>query len=377
MPDKLIISPGQALLLLMDHYKSDPIRLAELKKQYVLGVSSAGEIEALRQDTILSGYVISDEKQVINEDPSLRYFESHLAMKTLNNGLEDIELNELELHCAALYNASMQGCKNASKKRHSEFSIRQINNTLAGKLDDQMPLALEEYAFWISKIDDNDDFKHLSEDNRKKMKLLVKISFLGFINAFYNNESLPLDIYNRGIYSQKSRGLITRDNQETTQSQSWGIMKSHMPLPGDDVTRASSNAPFHRSPERSHYNEDADWVKLNFERSTLPFVNSISGTVLCQLKSIAGFLNQGQSLGLPRTAKEYEQFFKLFISDMLFVSGGHSLLEYTTPITLPQVREQFKDVPDFETIDMESMFFSDNTTSVNEGAKARIYGAGL
>ena len=58
------------------------------------------------------------------------------------------------------------------------------------------------------------------------------------------------------------------------------------------------------------------------------------------------------------------KFSQLYISSMLFYSGGHSLYEFTAPLSLKDVRKEFKSIEDFDKIGLKSMFFTDNDIAV-------------
>ena len=60
-----------------------------------------------------------------------------------------------------------------------------------------------------------------------------------------------------------------------------------MPLPQDDIARAEAAIGYLKPSDQAIYNENAAWVQGNFERLVHPFSNSISGTMLCQLRSLA------------------------------------------------------------------------------------------
>ena len=80
MPTKTVISPGQGLLLLIDHYKADLATVDQLKRLYLSGAvtpTNKQAIVALMTDPVLSSYRVSFDKRTINEDPSRRYFETH------------------------------------------------------------------------------------------------------------------------------------------------------------------------------------------------------------------------------------------------------------------------------------------------------------
>lgn len=64
---KLKISPGQGLLLLIEHYKSDALKVEQLKKLYLSG---GEEISTLMQDPVLAPYDTSFDEESISTDPS-------------------------------------------------------------------------------------------------------------------------------------------------------------------------------------------------------------------------------------------------------------------------------------------------------------------
>ena len=100
------ISPGQGLLLLIDHCKNDPIKVDKLKKLYLSGAETtadAEEIKALLKDPVLSSYKVSFEATTINEDATRRYFETHLAYESLTHGLSKIDHGELKAHADNLF----------------------------------------------------------------------------------------------------------------------------------------------------------------------------------------------------------------------------------------------------------------------------------
>ena len=102
---KPVISPGQGLLLLMNHYKNNERKTEQLKKLYLSGATDASKkqkIKSLLNDKILIGYKISYDAKVINDDPTRRYFETHLCYESLKNGLDKISIAELTSHTEQL-----------------------------------------------------------------------------------------------------------------------------------------------------------------------------------------------------------------------------------------------------------------------------------
>ena len=279
MGAKIVISPGQALLLLIDHYKDNERKANELKLLYLSGAinpRATEEIKTCLNDPFLSSWEIAFTPKIIDADPTRRYFETHLAHATLAYGLQDkdVKKEDLEKHIEALSN--MIGSD----------TLRSVQHVLNGQYVNASPLMHKEYADYISKINAGTIFQTFSANDRDVIALLVKSSFLGVVNAQVN-KSLPLDLYGKGIYSDEKKGKQLHPDQVTTRSQHLGIMKGHMPLPQDDIARAEAAIGYLKPSDQAIYNENAAWVQGNFERLVHPFSNSISGTMLCQLRSLA------------------------------------------------------------------------------------------
>lgn len=98
---KITISPGQALLLLIDHYKDNSPKCQELKRLYLSGAINKADgkkINKWLQDKALSAYEVSKDKHTINNDPTRRYFETHLAYETLKESAKTLDRKELQRH---------------------------------------------------------------------------------------------------------------------------------------------------------------------------------------------------------------------------------------------------------------------------------------
>ena len=338
------ISPGQGLLLLIDHYKDDPTRVDKLKKLYLSGAETsadAEEIKTLLKDPVLSSYKVSFEATTINEDPTRRYFETHLAYESLTHGLGKIDHSELKAHVDNLHAMIPSNTK------------AEIEHVLRGKFRPQDSHLFREYADYISKIKTGEMFPQLSAPEREKIELLAKSSFLGVINAWYT--PMPLDIYGTGIYSEENKGKEMLKGQDSTRNQNFGLMKGHMPLALDDIARSDKEIPYLKPSDQAAFVEQAQWVKSNFGKMVHPFSNSISGTMLCQLRANAKLRNEGHGV-FTDSGEKMGQFSQLFVSAMLFNSGGHNLNEFIAPMALDSVRDEFRTTPNFDKINLESMY---------------------
>lgn len=359
-PKKITISPGQGLLILMDHYKDDPIKVERLKKLYLSGATNPDErreIMSLLKDKALSQYHVSYTPETINNDPTRRYFETHLSYETLAHGLGKIDKKDLEDHFESL------------KGMLPKDKLAEVDRVLKGEFKESDNNLYKEYADYIAKIKSGKLFSKLTPEDREKIGLLAKCSFLGVVNAWHNE--LPLNIYGTGIYSEKNKGKLMVEGQNTTRNQSLGLMKGHMPIGLDDIARSETEIPYLKPSDQATFVERAQWVQSNFDKLVHPYSNSISGTMLCQLRSHAKLRNMGESK-FTSSAQKMEQYSQLLISAMLFNSGGHTLNEFTAPLSLDPVKKEFRTTPGFDKINLESMYLTNNKDAFDAAIKDAI-----
>ncbi len=356
---KHVISPGQGLLLLMNHYKKYRDIVEQLKKLYLSGaanVSQQEEIKSLLEDKILEGYQISYDASVINDDPTRRYFETHLSYETLRENLDKIEMATLTRHVDALI------------EMLSPEQVIAIDYILKGEAKYNDSDLIKEYADYIAKIKFGKIFEEFTVEDRAKIELIVKSSFLVVQKAEGKRSNMPLDIYGKGFFWQ---GKVVIEGQETTRNQNMGLMKGHMPLALDDVARGEQAIPLLKPSDQATFEKDTlaskttegskmtEWSKMSFAKMVHPFSNSISGTMLIQLRSIAELRKNGAT-ALTDSAEQMARYIQLLISAMIFGSGGHSLHEFIAPLLLPETRYEFQTIPEFEKISLESMFLTGN-----------------
>ena len=359
------ISPGQGLLILIDHYKDDTVRVAQLKKLYLSGAQdgeAVAQVHTQLSDDVLSAYNVLYDAETINNDPTRRYFETHLAYEALTHNLDAIRVEDLREHLEATIALLPQG-------KTGELFVQYLASFLEGEYRKNDPDVEIEFANYIKKIKDGTLFKGLSPDNKEKIELLVKSAFVA-INAM-EFAVFPIDIYGSGDFDKDYRGKIATAGQKTTRNSHLGLMKGHMPLARDDVARDEAITPYLKPSDQSSFQAGAGWVESNFAKLVHPFSNSISGTMLAQLRVIAKLKNDGM-IGFTESGEKLATFIQLFASTLLFGSGGHTLLEFTTPITLPAVREEFRLTPGIETITLESMYLTDNMASFDTALQSAI-----
>lgn len=357
---KVTISPSQALLLLIDKYRDYPREVRELKKLYLTGAHTQQDfkfIQHMLKDELLNDYHVSFRSETINEDPTRRYFETHLAYHSLLHGLEQISYDKLQQHQSQL------------EKSLPEKIRKKIEHVLKGEFVGGDNNLFKEYADYISKITKKELFPELNQESREKMLLLVKSSFLGVINA--QNNKMPIDIYGTGLYSERNKGKVLVNDQQSTRNQNLGLLKGHMPVALNDIARSPQEIPYLKPSDQSSYVENALWVRDNFSKMVHPFSNSISGTMLCQLRSHAFLRNKGKGV-FTESAKEMADYSKLMVAAMLFNSGGHTLHEFTAPLTLADVRAEFRDIPKFSDINMQSMFLDGNERAFDAALESAV-----
>ncbi|MDR3441901.1 MAG: hypothetical protein P4L65_02675 [Legionella sp.] len=356
---KPVISPAQALLILIDHYKTDLLKINNLKKLYLSGANASNiqEIKMRLTDPALLEYHISYDAKTISNDPTRRYFETHLAYQSLMFNLDKICLDDLEFHFNAL-------------KDLVPLDVQEeIEDTLNGILWRSGDTISKEYASYIHQIRVGALFTTLDVKAKNKISLLAKCSFLSVVNA--SHVSMPLDIYNMDIYANESKGKKILAEQETTKNSHLGLMKSHMFLPYDDIACRKTVFPFIKPSDQAFFVEDSVWARDNFTRLVHPFSNSISGTMLSQLRVHLKLKSKGINT-FTQSLDKLALYSQLSIAAMLYYSGGHSLHEFVAPLTLEATQVEFKFIPGFNTISLESLFLNNNQSAFAKALDSTI-----
>jgi len=355
------ISVGQALLLLIDKYKNSPKsrEVERLKKLYLSGPSNAEDrlfIKSLMQDFALHHYAVSDDAPTINSDPARRYFETHLAYESLKNSIGELNADDLNAHVNSLYHLVPPAMKD------------KVDKVLEGKIDDKKLLLYMEYADSLNKINSRQYYADFSEDDRKKIVLLIKSSFLSM--SIVDAVKAPLDLYGADIFKSDRRGKVLKADQEQVTSQHQGLMQPHMPVPKNDIAFSDSEFLYLRGVDQSSFNHNAEWVKQNFELLMHPFANAISGTMLCQLRAFK-LLANNNTLRFDDNQK-MGAYLKCLISHLLYHSGGHSLHEFLSVLALPEVPLAFWFVDDFRNLNQKGLFYDNNKHSFDRALEAAI-----
>lgn len=390
------ISVGQALLILIDHKlklisKSKQqeeselieklnLELAELKKLYLVGAKDEESrlvIANYLEDPILLKYEVSADPEVVNNDSSRRYFETHLAYETLVVKLGLLSVNELKNY--------LQSVKKLAPRKYRDL-YDYVLNTKTANFNDKFD---KEYGDYFKKIRNGEIYAELPKSARRKLIAIVSASFVALVIGDTNSELLPLNIYEEGFYLEENRGKKSKPGQQTTHTRALGILKGHMPIAKDDVALMQKTQNFAKPSDQSHYVLGTAWTDDSFSRLVHPFSNSISGTMLLQLRALLKIKDQrisqlsqisekekesnpGLDKYFPFSKEKMETFLTVFIAALLFNSGGHSLHEFVAPIGLDKIKNAFSDIDGFDTFNLQELFLTNNPVAFDKALKKAI-----
>jgi hypothetical protein len=390
------ISVGQALLILINHklkllnkeskkhgdpelIKRSNLELEELKKLYLLGVKDEESRLAFAnylEDPLLLEYEVSADPEVINNDSSRRYFETHLAYETLVDKLDLLSLNGLKHY--------LQSVKKLAPRKYSGL-YDYVLNTKTANFSDKFD---KEYGDYLKKIRNAEIYAELPKTARRKLIAIVSAAFVTLVIGDTNPDLLPLNIYEEGFYLEENRGKKTKTGQQTTHTSALGVLKGHMPIAKDDVALMQKTQNFTKPSDQSDYVLGTAWTDDNFSRLVHPFSNSISGTMLLQLRALLKIKEQrisqlsqvsvkekdnpGLDKYFPFSKEKMETFLTVFIAVLLFNSGGHSLHEFVAPIDLDKIKNAFSDIEGFNTFNLQELFLTNNPVAFDKALEKAI-----
>lgn len=364
------ISIGQGILILIDLLnKKDTKACNQLKKIYLSGIETSEDrtfvIGLFLRHHLSKKYEISGQPEIVNDDVSRRYFETHLAFYTLYHSLDALDHGELTKHYSYLLDA--------------------LPVTIRKQFPDQIEhdCLSEEYLHGITMISNHDNYKVFTSEQKEKLKLLLQISWLSILNLKYDMyERIPMDyIYGTGFFSTQARGRIEKPEIDSSvtepfkkklpfYSKNFGLMKCYMPLPKNDLAYAEEGFTSIKPSDYYSCIFSAAWPKKNFSSMIHPFSCSISGTTLSQLR-VLKYLNNKNPFFMDST-ESFMQFFKCFTSILLFNSGGHSYNEFFSVLQIQEIMANFKFIKQFDQIDMEKVLFDHNEPAFNQALEDTI-----
>ena len=386
----------QALTLLAQKYRhEDKATYEKIKSIYLSGVRSDEDLrklEELLKDEALKDYEISDDRKDINEDPSRRYFESRLCHDTLAASLDKLDMRQLNRNFESMFNRLPAG------QRANILSTVYSGTREGGK---NLKGTAKEYAEGIRVLKDPDSYPSLKpeqgqgkkspeqilQERKEKMSLLGKCSHAAMAVVNNNNQSMPLNLYGKKgyVYDAENRGRIARTDEAGHENEvrpfTLGIMRAYMPVPQDDVLMAKEQAEYQRPVDMTTYMNDGRKHQIPdeiFATKVTPFVNSISGTMLIQLRMTAQLLREHKYVyeakgnNKEEIERQLKEYFKSFVAYMIYNAGGHSLNEFLMVLQLPEVQEEFKDLPGFSSLTLENLFKNENEEAFEQAMDRAI-----
>lgn len=373
---KIKISIGQAILLILQQSSLSSIERSKIESMYLSGCKSPEDAEFLNKiiarekesNKYLQSCEISVSPEVIDNDPSRRYFETHLAHNITVKEIKAMSLEQVKSHYESLLDLI---------RSYEPSLATSLTNVMDRRLAPPWDMArikkigadVYEYFCTIAEAE-----KKFGKDDFEKLKYVIASTLLGVVASCISSqkikenpedfEILPMDLYGRGLFSSEKRGRTLREGSHFFSTT--GIIKSMAPVPyHDDAVRyEDEKKPFDfKSTSNSQYVlglVSKNWSDQSFSLLFHPFVNTISGTMLCQLRASKKLMEEGKlSFESPNSFLNYV---KCLVSSMLYLAGGHSLYEFTYPLTLPEVVEGYASIPHFaEDMTLSRMFYETNT----------------
>lgn len=374
----MIITVFQALTLLAEKYRNNLDVYQDIKSMYLSGLNNsinhAWLLDELLGDELLKGYLIDATCEGINADPVRRYFESHLSVETLANSLDDLKLSLLKKYYSAVLNLikseglieKYKAWRLAPEPGAAEYQLRMEN--IRGI--EQLKKA-DSYQYLKPQNMDEDSALNILADRKNKMLYLANISFASLYLVVVISD-LPLGIYHdkKGPFNKLDRGRRARVEQKV-HSQTLGIMRSYMALPIDDALFSQQPTPYRRSADRSTFVFDTKQPNQGFASLVTPFVNSISGTMLAQLKVMAELVSLDDFV-YHRRHNQLKLYFKNHIAYMLYHTGGHSLDEYVRVFQLNSVQNAFINENAFNGLTLNTLFKDENSAAFEAAVSKTI-----
>lgn len=310
---------------------------------------------------------ISVSPEVIDKDPSRRYFETHLAFHVMETEIKKMDLEQIKAHYEGMLH--LIDSYDPSLSSSLQFAMDRRLDPPWG-IADIKAIGADVYEYFCvigeaQKKMDGDDFE--------KTKYLIAATLLGVVANCISAkklkehpegvEGLPMDLYGTGYFSSEKRGRASRPGPHFFSTT--GIVKSSAPVPyyGDAVRYEDEKKPFDfKSTENNQFvlgKTAKNWSDEHFAQLFHPFVNTISGTMLCQIRASK---KQLDDKALPfDTLESFSNYIKCLVSSMLYFAGGHSHYEFTYPLTMPEVIESYSEMPGFaEEMTLAHLFYESN-----------------
>ncbi|KEI34776.1 hypothetical protein FRA_47c13400 [Francisella sp. W12-1067] len=355
------LTPSQYVIKTISSYDNNDPRYMEYTRLYLDGLSTNALNQfIIRQDNVLNNLTNTEQYLKffkknnlqfdpvrINDDPTRRYFETHLCCETLFHHLSYLTLSDLN----SLYAAAIKFGGPAVKEHHEKT------------------LSQGEYLHIGSEgILGQGPNIGMPKDFLSKCQVLCKLGAYATDVAKNSGELLPHDIYSTAkLYQEHYRARDIRPERKTLYNRNLGLMRTEMPIPRNDLATSLRPQTYKRPTDNSNpmLIEGDNWPNKVFSLHVLPYANSPSGTMLCQLRLIIALMERGT---LPNI--DYNNYLRCFIAAMLYGSGGHTLYEFVVPLTLDELSKDLS--PIIKVNSVSDLFYINNETACNIAMKRTI-----
>jgi hypothetical protein len=383
---KITITTAQALLKLIKSER-DVVKRERFIELFLSGAINPvvkQELMAYLKSPLLRQYKISLAPAVINEDPSRRYFETHLAYETMRLGIS--QLTPSEKHHIKWQEQELFGVFNHyAKQEFHQRKIQRIHGLLNGVVAvDEIDNFNKEFGNIIKRFHSREIFPDWSNDNKEIILSILRSSYLAVSCARIArvSDEMPINIYGQGLYSEPNRGKwlkVKKLAKGKVRNPHFGLLKNWMPVPPSDTATSDTTPDNLKASDQASFDINALWPQINFSRLVHPFSNSISGTLLCYLRSISMLNNmtkavhgQGHPLMSQSAHHIFENNIRQSISVLLFLTGGHSLFEYFYPLLLEPVQKEFSGIKGYGSMTLQSMFLTNNREAFDLALKSSL-----
>lgn len=355
----ITISVGQAILMMIKHFQNQPVMKNLLIRLYINGINTAQSLELFKEQFEQVGfaqeYEICTDQHVINEDPTRRYFETHLAFETLKNSINQLELHSLDHFCNSLHSAM------TTEQREK------IEQYFSGELCASDDPFAREYLDAFKKIASDESYACFDDIQKNKLKQLLKCAWYSILVA----RSMPLNLYGVGLFSDTARGRIAKPAPDAKVisrstkclSQHFGLLKSYMPVPRDDVAYAEKGFEFVKPADVNNFNPNAEWPQQCFSTLIHPYSCALSGTMLAQMRFMRNLVERDHPVFTSQT--HFKDYVRCLTSALLFNSGGHSFYEFVAVLSLQPIRQAFKECTWFNALSLDELLMTGNEAALS------------
>ncbi len=389
---EVTVSVGEGLLIVINACKTaklDQSIIEQLKTLYLEGIKSATENDFITDiKELLADHKqikVSKNPEIINADPTRRYFETHLANHLLRANAEELDTDNLRI-----FNINLKHNLWRALAQKPDDKIK-LNFILKGVMAPSLNKYQLEYAELIKKLSSH-NFHGLTAKACDNLAEIAKMTIIATMNTEHD-KSMPADIYSDSVFTMgmDGRGRMIKKTNEAVLTGFKGLMQSITPVPVGDLARDNDTeqfqtplyeqeidehdrlvrdknkninlipvttinedgmgetqkipvhvtrermraSPFQRSADQAKFMMESQWCQHLFSRQTQIYSNGISSTTLATLRNILMQKREGN----PFHEHYFEKLMASFAALMLYNSGGHSLFEIFEVFKLPQLSE--------------------------------------